>query len=66
MPLLSKSETQYLRGEKPVSKSYEYKLMSIVRKKLATFLNVQLDLAPLLREANLTKISKCMSPLKAK
>ena len=66
MSLLSKSEIQFLQGRKQISKSYEYKLMSIIRKKLANFLNVELDLlAPLIRESNLTKISKCMSPLKA-
>jgi hypothetical protein len=60
MPLLSKSEIQYLRGEKPVSKSYEYKLKSIIKRKISTLLDKEL---PLLSQSfpdlsNLTKISK--------
>jgi hypothetical protein len=44
MSLLSKSKTLYLQGQKPVSKSYEYKLKSIIRKKMAHLLDKELPL----------------------
>lgn len=40
MSLLSKAEVQFLQGQKQqVSKSYEYKLKSILKKKLASLLD---------------------------
>jgi len=38
MPLLSKSEIQFLQCQKQVSKSYEYKLKSIIKKKVSNLL----------------------------
>ena len=35
MPLFSKSEIQFLQGQKQVSKSYEYKIKSIIKKKIS-------------------------------
>ncbi len=60
MSLLSKAEVQYLQGQKKISKSYEYKLKSIIKKKLANLIEEEL---PLLRSLiptsdNLTKFSK--------
>ena len=67
MSLLSKAEIQYLRGQKQLSKSYEYKLKSVLKKKLASLLQTELPLVLSLfpHLSNLTKNSKCMSPLKA-
>ena len=42
MPILSKSEIQFLEDKKPVSKSYEYKLKSILKKKVAHLLDKDL------------------------
>ena len=44
MSLLSKSEIQYLQGQKQVSKSYEYKLKSIISSKVSAFLQNELPL----------------------
>ena len=38
MSLLSKSEIQYLQGQKQVSGSYEHKLRSIIKKKVANLI----------------------------
>ena len=38
MTLLSKSEIQYLQGQKQVSKPYEYKLKSIIKRKISILL----------------------------
>jgi len=66
MSLLSKSEIQFLQGQKHVSKPYEYKLKSIIKKRVTKFLTKELNLiSPLLQENILTKNSKEMSPLKA-
>ena len=66
MSLLSKTEVQYLQGQKVVSKSYEYKLRSIIKKKVATLLDQELPLiSSLFPNLNLTKNSKERSPLKA-
>ncbi len=57
--MLSKAEVLYLQGEKQVSDSYEYKLKSIFRKKIANFLDKELPLlTSLFPDLNLTKISK--------
>jgi hypothetical protein len=48
MSLLSKSEIQFLQGHKKVSKSYEYKLRSIIRKKIFRLLDKDLPLLSVL------------------
>jgi hypothetical protein len=60
LSLLSKSEIQFLQGQKQVSKSYEYKLRSILNKKIVTLLNKELPLLNSLfpHLLDLTKISK--------
>jgi hypothetical protein len=59
MSLLSKSEIQFLQVQKHVSKSYEYKLKSIIKKKITTLLEKELPLFPhLFPNLNLTKNSK--------
>ena len=44
MSLLSKAEVQFLQGQKQVSKSYEYKLKSIIKKKLSLLVDKELPL----------------------
>ena len=57
--MLSNAEVLYLQGRKPVSDSYEYKLRSILRKKIANFLNKELPLlTSLFPDLDLTKNSK--------
>ena len=60
MSLLSKSEIQFLQGQKRVSKSYEYKLKSTLKKKLSSLLDKDLPLLSLLfpNQLDLTKFSK--------
>jgi len=74
MSLLSKSEIQFLQGQKQVSKSYKYKLKSVIKKKLFTLLEKELPLLSKLfptydltainsklnneKQINLTKYSK--------
>jgi hypothetical protein len=60
MSLLSKSEVHFLQGQKPVSKFYEYKLKSIIKKKIITLLEKELQLLSQLfpNLSNLTKYSK--------
>lgn len=59
MPLLSKYEVQFLLGDKQVSKSYEYKLKSIIKKKLTTLLEKELPLlSSNLLDIDLTTFSK--------
>ncbi len=59
MPLLSKSEIQFLRGQKKVSKSYGYKLRSVIRKKVANLLDKEMPLlSTLFPNLNLTEYSK--------
>ncbi len=59
MSLLSKAEVQFLHGQIVVSKSYEYKLKSVIKKKLAILMEKEL---PLLRSflpnLDLTKFGK--------
>ncbi len=62
MSLLSKSEIQFLKGQKQVSKSYEYKLKSILKKKLANLLGKDLPLlSSMFPDSNLTNNSKIIS-----
>lgn len=65
MSLLSKSEIQFLKRQKQVTKSYEYKLKSIIKKKVTSFLDVELNLLSPLLQTILTENSKSMSPLNA-
>jgi hypothetical protein len=59
MSLLSKSELQFLQGQKQVSKSYEYKLKSIIKRKVSTLLEKELPLLScLFPNLDLTKNSK--------
>ena len=60
MSLLSKSAIQFLKGQKRVSKSYEYKLKSTLKKKLSNLLDKDLPLLLLLfpNLLDLTKFSK--------
>ena len=59
MSLLSKSEILFLQGSKQVSKSYQYKLKSVIKKKLSNLIDKEL---PLLYSFNggldLTEFSK--------
>jgi hypothetical protein len=60
MSLLSKSEIQFLQGQKKiVSKSYEYKLKSIIKKKVSNLLDKELPLiSTLFPDTDLTIFSK--------
>ena len=60
MPLLSKSEIQFLQGQKQVSKSYEYKLKSIIKKKISNLMEKEIPLITKLfpNLNNLTEFSK--------
>ncbi len=80
MSLLSKSEIQYLQGQKKVSRSYEYKLKSIIKKKVSNLMDKEIPLLSSLfpnpdltefgkmfdefKEKDLTKISKAPKPAK--
>ena len=44
MSFLSKSEIQFLQGQKTVSKSYEYKLKSIIKKKVTNLIDKEIPL----------------------
>ena len=44
MSLLSKSEIQYLQGQKQVSRSYEDKLESIIKKKVTNLMDKEIIL----------------------
>jgi hypothetical protein len=66
MSILSKAEIQFLQGEKSVSKAYEYKLKSLIRKKIANLVNRELPfLSSIKPNFDLTKNCKNTSPLKA-
>src|SRR3954452_2697305 len=59
MPLLSKSETKFLQGQKQASKSYEYKLKSLIRKKIIYLMEREIPLiSSLIPNFNLTEFSK--------
>ncbi len=44
MSLLSRSEIQFLQGQKDIAKSYEYKLKSVIKRKLSILLEKELPL----------------------
>ena len=44
MSLLSKAEVEYLQCQKHVSKAYEYKLKSIIKKKLTKLIEKEIPL----------------------
>jgi hypothetical protein len=57
--MLSKAEVQYLQGQKQVSKSYEYKLKSILKKKIISLVDNDLPLlAKLFPNLDITKFGK--------
>jgi uncharacterized protein YjgD (DUF1641 family) len=59
--LLSKAETQFLNGKRQVSKSYEYRLKSIIKKKLSCLIDQEIPLISQLFPAlDLTKFSKVL------
>ena len=60
MSLLSRAEIQFLQGQKQVSKTYEYKLKSILKKKLSNLLDNDLPLLSslFLDLLDITKIGK--------
>jgi hypothetical protein len=59
MSLLSKAEVQYLEVNKQVSKSYEYKLKSIIKRKISKLIEKDLPLlCQLFPMPDHTKISK--------
>ena len=61
MSLLSKAEVQYLQGQKQVSKSYEYKLKSIIKRKNSKLIEKELPLlSQLFPNLDLTKFSKIL------
>ena len=61
MSLLSKSEILYLQIQKQVSRSYEYKLKSIIKKKVANLMDKEIPLlSKLFPDPNLTEISKTL------
>jgi hypothetical protein len=44
LAILSKTELLFLQGQKKVSKSYEYKLKSVIRKKLSKLVDKEIPL----------------------
>ena len=59
MSLLSKAELQFLQGQKNTSKSYEYKLKSVIKKKLSMLIEKEIPLIKsLYPDIDLTKSSK--------
>jgi hypothetical protein len=59
--LLSKAETQFLNGQKHVSKSYEYKLKSTIRRKITDLLDKEIPLlSKLFPYFDLTTFSKLL------
>lgn len=66
MSLLSKPEIHYLQRQKQVTRSYEYKLKSIIKKKVANIMDMEIPLLPkLFPDLDLTESAKVKSPLKA-
>ncbi len=66
MPLLSKSEIQYLQGQKQVSKSYEYKLKSIIKKKVANLMDKEIPLlSTLFPSLDLTEFGNMFKDIQA-
>ena len=65
MSLLSKAEVQFLQGQKVVSRSYEYKLKSIIKKKVDNLIDQELPLlGSLFPNLDLTKFSKDQNKVK--
>ena len=61
MSLLSKAETQFLNGKRQVSKSYEYKLKSIIKKKLSHLIDQEIPLiSQLFHNLDFTKFTKVL------
>jgi hypothetical protein len=60
MSILSKSEVQSLLGKKHVSKLYEYKLKSIIKKKIANLIEKEIPLISFLISnfSNITEFRK--------
>ena len=59
--LLSKAEIQFLNGKIQVSKSYEYKLKSIIKKKLSHLIDQEIPLiSQLFPNLDLTKFSQVL------
>jgi hypothetical protein len=64
--LLSKSEILFLQGQKQVSKSYDYKLKSTIRKKVANLMAKEVPLpSSLFPKLDLAGVGKERSLLKA-
>lgn len=67
MSLLSKSEIQYLQGQKHVSRSYEYKLKSVIKKKVANLMDKEIPLlSTLFPNLDLTEFGKTVGQNKGK
>ena len=65
LSLLSKAEVQFLQGQKVVSRSYEYKLKSIIKKKVDNLIDQELPLlGSLFPTLDLTKFSKDQNKVK--
>ena len=65
MSLLSKSEVLFLQGQKKVSKSYEYKLKSIIKKKVFNLLDNEIPmLSSFFPKLNLTEFGKKLDDIK--
>ena len=65
MSLLSKSEVLFLQGQKKVSKSYEYKLKSIIKKKVSNLLDIEIPmLSSFFPKLNLTESGKELDGVK--
>jgi hypothetical protein len=61
MPILFKSEIQFLQGQKQISKFYEYKLKSIIKKKISDLIDKEIPLiTTLFPNLDLTKFSKTL------
>ncbi len=66
MSLLSKSEVLFLQGQKKVSKSYEYKLKSIIKKKVSNHLDKEIPiLSSFFPKLNLTESGKNYEDIKS-
>ena len=63
MSLLSKSEIQFLQGQKQVSRSYEYKLKSVIYSKVSAFLQHELPLLAINHFIDLD-VFKCLGKAK--
>lgn len=62
MSLLSKAEVHFLQGKKVVSRPYEYKIKSIIKKKLSILVDEEIPLVTkLFPNLDLTKLDKIHS-----